>query len=336
MTSPATADGGVLGDERVLVTVLTYRRPDDLAAALPLLLQQVAALGPEHRVLVVDNDPDAGARAGVETVVGPVRYEHEPRPGIAAARNRALRVATDGGFDLVVFIDDDERPVPDWLRLLVGTYVAAGRPAGVVGPVVSEYATPPDPWVTAGRFFDRRRMPTGSAVTVAATNNLLLDVARVQAIGLTFDERFGLSGGSDMLFTRQLSARGGRMVWCDEAIVVDVVPADRVTRSWVLRRAYRSGNTWSRTSIVLAPDRARRAVVRARLCAQGSVRVAGGLARLAVGLLTGSMAQRARGRRTLARGAGMLSGVVGVVYLEYGRRGRSLVRERALAPGPSA
>lgn len=319
------------GTERVLVAVLTYRRPVDLAAALPLLRDQVGELDGDHAVLVVDNDPDGGARAAVEAMGGPVRYEHEPRPGIASARNRALKVAASGGFDLVVFIDDDERPVEDWLRLLVETYRGQGQPAGVVGPVVSEFATLPEPWVEDGRFFDRRRMPTGTGVTVAATNNLLLDVAQVERAGLRFDERFGLSGGSDMLFTRALSAGGGRLVWCDEAVVVDVVPADRVTRSWVLRRAYRSGNTWSRTSIVLATGAPGRAVTRARLTGQGGVRLAGGLARMLVGVLTGSRSHRARGRRTLARGAGMLSGVAGVVYLEYGRRGRSVVRERALS-----
>lgn len=335
MTAHGEEEPAAVGVDRVLVAVLTYRRPDDLSAVLPLLTQQVEDLGTGHAVLVVDNDPDGGARAAVEGAGGPVRYEHEPRPGIAAARNRALRAAFEGHFDLVVFIDDDERPLPSWLRLLVGTYHAQGRPAGVVGPVVSEYAVPPDPWVAAGRFFDRRRMPTGTPVTVAATNNLLLDSARVRALGLTFDERFGLSGGSDMLFTRRLSAEGGRMVWCDEAVVVDVVPADRVTRSWVLRRAYRSGNTWSRTSVVLAQGRWGRASVRLRLCGQGTARVAGGLAKMLLGSLTFSRARRAQGRRTLARGAGMLSGVVGVVYLEYGRHGRSVVRERALVTPPS-
>ena len=81
---------------------------------------------------------------------------------------------------------------------------------------------------------------------VAATNNLLLDLGRIRALGLEFDERFGLSGGSDTLFTRPLVARGGRMVWCDEAMVVDNVPAGRLTRDWVLRRALRSGNSASR------------------------------------------------------------------------------------------
>ena len=314
-----------------MVAVLTYRRPDDLVAVLPLLERQVAGLGSGGQMLVVDNDPDGGARVVVETHPSgaAVRYVHEPHPGIAAARNRALAVAEAEQVDLLVFIDDDERPVEDWLRLLIETY-DRDRPAAVVGPVVSEFAVQPEAWITAGRFFDRRRLPTGTEVTIAATNNLLLDLAQVRALGLTFDERFGISGGSDMLMTRRLTAAGGRMVWCDEAIVIDVVPADRSSRTWVLRRAYRSGNTWARTSIVLADGRLGRLLTRGRLCAQGGVRVAAGAVRLVVGAMVASQAHRARGRRTVARGAGMLSGAFGLVYVEYGRDGRAVVRERRL------
>lgn len=319
----------------VMVAVLTYRRPDDLVAVLPLLVRQVAELGCGGEVLVVDNDPDGGARAVVDPrrAAPSVRYVHEPQPGIAAARNRALAEAESAQVDLLVFIDDDERPVEDWLRLLVETY-ERHRPAAVVGPVVSEFAVPPEAWIRAGRFFDRRRLPTGTEVMIAATNNLLLDVAQVRTLGLTFDERFGISGGSDMLLTRRLTAAGGRMVWCDEAIVIDVVPADRSSRTWVLRRAYRSGNTWARTSIVLADGAIARTLTRGRLCLQGGVRVVAGALRMAVGTVVVSMVHRARGRRTLARGAGMLSGAIGIVYVEYGRGGRAVVRESRLTAAP--
>ncbi|WP_298459552.1 glycosyltransferase family 2 protein [uncultured Cellulomonas sp.] len=303
-------------DLRVTVAVLTYRRPADLAVALPMLVEQALAVGRLAQVLVVDNDPDAGARSFVEAHGGPVRYVHEPRPGIAAGRNRALDEAASS--DVVVFVDDDERPCAGWLRLLLEQYVV-DRPLAVVGPVVSTYDVPPDAWVAAGRFFDRRRLPTGTEVTLAATNNLLLDVELVRALELRFDERFGISGGSDSLFTRQAAARGGRMVWCDEALVTDVVPASRVTRRWVLRRAFRAGNTWSRTVVDVAPSAGARTRARARLAALGAVRTVGGAARYVLGVATRSLTHQARGARTAARGAGVLAGLTGAVYAEYRR-----------------
>lgn len=300
---------------RVVVAVLTYRRPDDLAELLPLLLAQAAEVDAE--VMVVDNDPDGTARQGVAALDDPrVRYVHEPHPGIAAARNRALDEA--GGAEVLVFIDDDERPGEHWLARMVELH-RRERCAAVVGPVISEYAHEPERWITEGQFFTRRRLPTGTTVEAAATNNLLLDMRIVDGMGLRFDERFGLSGGSDTLFTRTLSRAGRRIVWCDEAPVVDVVPAHRLTRRWVLQKAFRSGNSWSRTSLELSTSGVDRLRLRLELAARGLVRVLGGAARLLAGVVTRRIDWRARGLRTLLRGAGLVAGAVGYTYVEYRR-----------------
>jgi succinoglycan biosynthesis protein ExoM len=306
------------------IAVLTYKRPEDIAAALPRLVDQAESVLGEAvaaDIVVVDNDPEGGARDFVESFAAlhpsvPVLYENETRPGIAAARNRALETARE--VDVLVFIDDDERPSDRWLALLLETYRSYGS-AAVVGPVISEYEVEPDPWVRSGHFFDRRRLDTGTRLDVAATNNLLLDLHQIRAHGLVFDEQFGLTGGSDTMFTRTLHRLGGELVWCDEAVVVDVVPATRVTRDWVLRRAFRSGSSWSATSLKLADNKAQRTVTRLRLSGRGLVRLAGGTARAAVGLVSRSQGQQARGQRTVARGAGMLSGAWGYVYSEYKR-----------------
>lgn len=300
----------------ITVALLTFRRPDDLDALLPLLRQQVGRV-PGSRVVVVDNDPDGSAASRLRGSGEPwLKVVHEPRPGIAAARNRALDEAS--GDDLLVFIDDDERPCEDWLQVLVSTFDRYGG-GGVVGPVVSTFDGPLDPWITAGRFFERRRLRTGASVTVAATNNLLLDLRNVRGSRITFDERFGLSGGSDTLFTRQLVAAGHPLYWCDEAVVTDVVPAHRATRDWVLRRSLRSGNGWSRTTFALDPRPAARARAAVVLVTTGSLRLGGGAARWTLGVIGRRPAWRASGLRTAARGAGMISGAVGWTYVEYKR-----------------
>ena len=301
-----------------MIAVLTYQRPDDLDAVVPAVLDQAERTATHDvSLLVVDNDPAGSAMPRVERFDGrPVRFVHEPVPGIAAARNRALDDAA--GADLLVFVDDDERPEPGWLEALLTTWHET-EPAAVVGPVVSTYPQAPEPWIAAGRFFERRRLRTGTEVTTAATNNLLLDLRQVRALGVRFDPAFGASGGSDTLFTRQLHQRGGRMVWCDEALVIDVVPHSRLTRRWVLRRAMRTGNSWSRVSLVLEQRRTRRVALRARLTVSGLVRVGGGLARLSLGVVARSIEHRARGVRSLARGLGMTSGAWGYTFAEYQR-----------------
>lgn len=313
--APSGAHAGV--GAPLVVAMLTFRRPDDVRAAVPAFLAELGTVDLPAELLVVDNDPDAGARSTVEAVGDPrVRYVHEPRPGIAAGRNRAL--AECAASQVLVFVDDDERPAPGWLGALLAERERSGA-AAVVGAVVSQYAREPDAWLAAGRFFDRRRLPTGTVVDVAATNNLLLDLDRLRRTGVTFDERFGLSGGSDTLFSRRLAAAGETMVWCDEAVVVDHVPVDRLTRAWVLRRAYRSGNSGARAEVLLSRGAARQ-LVRARYVARGLVRVAGGGARVALGALTRSLAHDARGRRSVQRGRGMVAGALGHVVYEYDRQ----------------
>jgi glycosyltransferase involved in cell wall biosynthesis len=318
------------------IAVLTFRRPRDLDAVLPLLVEQARSVrgrGVEARVLVVDNDASGSGRGRVEAAAlaaadpgdgaGPVTVDYvvEATPGIASARNRALAESGDG--DVLVFIDDDERPSDGWLGALVSLQAETGA-AAVVGPVRSEYEVEPEPFIVEGRFFVRRRLATGTPVDVAATNNLLLDLVEVRRQGLAFDVALGQLGGEDTLFTRSLVAGGGTILWCAEAVVTDVVPAHRVTRRWVVQRAYSSGNGWSLTSVMLSARGASRLSTRLRLSAKGGVRVVGGLGRYAVGTVTRplgrrSLGQRARGIRTMARGAGMVAGAWGAGYREYGR-----------------
>lgn len=305
----------------VTLSTLTFRRPEDIAQTLPLLVNQARSVPHDVQVLVVDNDTTDSARATVEGFAPEVRYVHEPTPGIAAARNRVL--AETQGRDVVVFFDDDERPVDQWLRLLLDLYQAE-QPAGVVGPVVSEYAVQPEAWITAGRYFERLRHPTGTRVPIAATNNLLLDRRFLADHGLRFDDRFGLTGGSDTMLTRQITDAGGALLWCDEAVVTDVVPAARLTRDWVVRRAFRSANGGVRVELELAGSALARLVVRTRSAGRGLARVAAGTAQWLLGAVTRRLAPRARGVRTIARGAGMISGAWGYVYAEYARpAGRS-------------
>lgn len=329
---------GEVGPERLVVAVLTYRRPERIAALVPVLVEQAADLtrragGVVASVLVVDND---AAGTGAAAVAGaapdgaatdrsgavpdwPVTTVVEPEPGISAARNRALRASADQ--DLLVFVDDDEVPDDGWLHALWSTYRATGA-AAVAGPVASRYAVEPEPWVVEGGFYDRahrRGLRTGAGVRSAATNNLLLDLRVVRRQGLTFDPALGLSGGEDTLFTSALTAAGGRIVWCAEAVVRDVVPADRLTRTYLVARTAGLANASARVALLLAPAGGRRAVLRARLLAAGLVRGVLGATGVALGAVLGDIGRDARGRRALARSRGELLAVFGTVLLPYAR-----------------
>ena len=322
---PAARPGTASAPVRVTVAVPTYRRPADLRALLPRLVEQARTVTAGGRytvdVLVVDNDPEGGAAPLVapSAADGDARYVAEPTPGIAAVRNRALDEAA--GSRLLAFIDDDERPADRWLAALLDTWAQTGA-AAVAGQVLAEYAGELDPWLRAGEFFVRRRLPTGTPIDVAATSNLLLDLDQVRSTGTRFESALGLGGGEDTLFSRSLTRAGLRMVWCDESAVVDQVPVERMTRSWVLTRAWSHGNASMLTDLRLTARPADRLALRSRGIGRGALRVTGGAARWGWGVASGSHRHQARGLRTLLRGAGMVGGALGIVYQEYARTGR--------------
>jgi len=307
------------------VAVLTFRRNVGLRDLLPMLIAEVDVLstrtGMSGEILVVDNDPEGGGRK-VATAVddGRVRYVHEPTPGIPPARNRALDEASSSA--LLAFIDDDERPVAGWLSNLVETHQQSGA-AAVTGPVESVFDGELDPWIANGGFFRRVHnlgRVTGDVVPAAATNNLLLDMTTVRRLGLRFDVSLGMAGGEDTLFTRQMVAAGGPIVWCAQARVTDHVPAERMTRRFVLGRVRAQANASAAAAIRAAGGPGARARARTRSAVAGAARMVGGALRAAVGTILRRDDHQAAGLATAVRGLGSLAAAFGHRLEEYGRR----------------
>jgi len=126
-------------EPQVSLVVLTQRRPAQLACALASALAQSGLGGTPYELVVVDNDARPSAQALVARLVArlaakakvPVRYLHEPRAGVANARNAATAATR---APLIAFLDDDEEAPACWLAELLA--VQAAHDADVVfGPV---------------------------------------------------------------------------------------------------------------------------------------------------------------------------------------------------------
>ncbi|MBI5161888.1 MAG: glycosyltransferase [Micrococcales bacterium] len=307
--------------DRVTVAVPTFRRPAELRRLLVALRGVPAEIdGMPVGVLIVDNDPEGSAAPVVAEVLPAARYVSEPHPGLAAVRNRALDESADSRW--LAFIDDDEVPLDGWLPALVRCARSRGA-AGVLGRVVSETAIPMSAFLLAFGAFRRPPHRTGDPLSAAATNNLLLDLDFVRATQLRFDPRLGMSGGEDNLFTTRLRRAGGKLIWCDDAVIIEHVPAERVTRRWIQQRTFRTGTVATVVAVLAADTRGGRLEARIRFCAGGTVRLVVGLAQLSGGVILRSVRWRARGTRRLLRGAGMIAGTLGYVHQEYARRRRS-------------
>jgi glycosyltransferase involved in cell wall biosynthesis len=162
----------------------------------------------------------------------------EPVRNIALVRNRAILEA-EGQF--VAFIDDDEFPVPGWLAEMVDLCNRVGCD-GVLGPVRPFFDDPPPEWLVRGRFHDRAEHPTETILNWkdTRTGNVLLRREVLDEAGPAFRAEFG-NGGEDQDFFRRAMARGRRFVWCNEAVVYEVVPPERWRRSYLLKRALLRG-----------------------------------------------------------------------------------------------
>ena len=305
--------------KKVAVCVCTYRRPQDLERTLASLEGQRFETSPPLavEVIVVDNDPQRSAEAVCAAKSQgwrfPVRYAAEPQPGIPAARNRCLDEAKDA--ELIAFIDDDEEASPGWLDELVTTLERTGADV-VAGPVLPVYERSAPKWLTKGRFHDLQRMPTGSEPAYCATGNVVFRRSILDG-GVRFDLDLSLSGGSDVLFFEQVKRQGHRIVWCDEALIREHVPASRMRARWVLRRAFRLGTCVSLVEGKLR-GRGRTVVKRSTL---GVAHIALNIAALPLAPLAAvfDVSWPIRRLQKICVGCGYLFGLMGFQYLEYKR-----------------
>jgi GT2 family glycosyltransferase len=236
----------------VTLLVPTYRRPESLRRLLSAAVEQRAPF--RWELLVVDNDARASARPVVESVHPPadvaLRYVVEPNLGAVHARNRGVREAA---APVVAMLDDDVVPQPGWLAA-VSTPLLEGTAVGAGGPVLL------DPTVQRPRWFDEdgvggyltahslggdRRALTADESLVTANAAFRRDA--LDGVG-GFDDRFGPRGrvqlvADDAHLVRQLRRAGGVVAWVPEAVVVHDLPPERLTRSYLLRRAYLQGRS---------------------------------------------------------------------------------------------
>jgi glycosyltransferase involved in cell wall biosynthesis len=230
----------------IAVCVCTYKRPQMLRRLLEDLGVQETGGAFEFSIVVVDNDPSQSAEPvvsafGTRSSI-PVTYAVEPRQGICLVRNRAIELAAG---DLIAFIDDDEFPDRRWLLELFRTCNVEGVD-GVLGPVLRHFDEKPPQWVIKGNFERRPRHATGFVIDwrEGRTGNVLLKRGSLESGEPPFDTNF--HRGGDVDFFRRMTAKGRVFIWCDEAVVYEVVPPTRWTRSFLLKRALLRGSIASK------------------------------------------------------------------------------------------
>ena len=84
---------------------------------------------------------------------------------------------------------------------------------------------------------------------VLMRRSLLLSLCPPESLTGPFDVEYGRTGGEDSILFRELGKRHATMVWCDEATVSELVPLERASVSWLLKRSYRIGQLFFRAEL---------------------------------------------------------------------------------------
>ncbi len=232
----------------------TFNRADRLDALVAAMRAQKCPI--PFEILAVNNNSTDGTAAVLERLSAlpgpPLRVVTESVQGIVAARNRAVEESLNS--DIMVFIDDDELPLPGTLTGAVAAVVDEGAQCagGRVQVDFSEHRRPS--WLgdellgfLAAVDYGETPFWITDLETPVWTANVAYDMRLFRDDpDLRFDQRYdrvgkGVGGGEDVLMFRALIARRIPMRYRPDMCVLHDIEPWRLRRSYFLKLHYQSG-----------------------------------------------------------------------------------------------
>lgn len=230
----------------VVVTLPTFKRPEQLLATLASLKAQATAR--QFAVIVMENEAEqqAGARAAAPlfesgALRGMVIIAHERGNCSAYNAGWETALASFPYFESLLVIDDDEMADAEWLERMCNAadVYAADAVGGPQVPIFAEVGQ--DDWVRHP-VFAPPYATSGPVPALYSSGNLLVRRKLLQAMGPPFlDLRFNFMGGGDSDFLSRAAKAGFRLAWCADARVREAVPARRTEADWIRARSLRNG-----------------------------------------------------------------------------------------------
>ena len=230
------------------IGICTFRRP-----GLLLTLQSIAAQDVFSRmggcVIVAENDDTPSASQIIDQARGflpvDIHYVRAPARNISIARNALMDTAQGLGITHLAMIDDDEIAEPDWLHALL-TRMEDPAIDVVLGQVIAMYRPQAPDWMrAAGLHNNAPKINQDGSITTGSTGNAMLRLTSPHIASRRFNLQLGQTGGEDDAFFHAMVSDGGTIAYAANAIVKETVPQDRETMAFLLRRNYRSGQTYA-------------------------------------------------------------------------------------------
>ncbi|MGE0502790.1 MAG: glycosyltransferase family 2 protein [Rhizobiaceae bacterium] len=228
-----------------VVTVPTFRRPEQILATLTSLARQ--ATPRRFAVITIENDAEQAEGAAAAAA----RYASGAIEGLLiVAHNRGNCSAYNAGWETALLrfpnlrhlmvIDDDEVADPDWIETMC-RFAERGHDI-VGGPQVPTFDGGGNAKWARHPVFAAPYSTSGPVKALFSSGNLLVTKPVLAAMGPPFlDLRFNFLGGGDSDFLSRAAARGFRLGWCAEARVSEAIPARRTEWSWIRARSIRNG-----------------------------------------------------------------------------------------------
>lgn len=193
---------------KIAIGIATRGRPGILAEVLAELDRQTR---PPDRILVCHVTPEDVA--DLPARFPGVEFLAQQPGGLPRQRNRILDAVPD--CDLLLYLDDDFLPAPEWLAVLAAVMAARPGCAVATGTVIADGAKGPGFSVAEGRALLAADTPAADPLAAAPHFNgygcnMALRLAPMREHGLRFDERLPLYAWyEDIDLTRRLLPHGG-------------------------------------------------------------------------------------------------------------------------------
>ena len=243
---------------RVTIMIPTQRRPDGLAVAARSVFGQIGVDPATLELVIVDNDQVPSARPVAEDLAKnapfSLIYVHEPKAGVANARNAGMAKASG---DLIAFLDDDEEAQAGCLAALLSAQDRFDADV-VFGPVK---ARAPAQIVEHRDYLERffsREGPAEAGILdrhYGCGDSLIRRAALPDPVSPFAAERNHIGGEDDMLFGH-MGAAGARFAWEPAAWVWEDPVPSRLSLSYTIARAFAYGQgPSSHCAAATPPDR---------------------------------------------------------------------------------
>lgn len=302
----------------VQVSVITYKRPLGLATLLDSLSKQKTDNGITVEICVVDNGGSNDTQGVIDKFQGKpykIALLAESRRGIVFARNRAVDYFLDNqDADALIFIDDDEWTKDDrWIDNLVKAQKQTHIPI-VTSDVISIPEDGNIAW-TKNAMGRGKKMGDLSPIKRFYTGNVLVIRQVLENIRPAFDERFAMTGSSDLHFAMRCAQKGFGAIYTDKAPVYETFPKTRANMKWFFMRGFRSGSGATRSQMYLCGDHKTR---EAALCLlMACARFTKACYVLLMAILYRDKGRLANAIMRFGASIGTFLGLLGIKYEEY-------------------